>query len=242
VEVLDQQPEQGFRLPRVGGGDNGFEVVGNGGELGRVGRCRGLWGELSGEVGVLLAEGVEARLEGRHACLEALRVQVASLEPGVVAVERPFGAAHLVGEGAALFLERRLRLLRLRGGGIECFADEGAVAVEGGELVDDGGFEFVARDAFAVTGFAAEFLSAGAGVVVVEAAVTARGCADVCAAAAAAADEPGEEVVAPGLLRRSAMSWPRSRSRRCACWKVSSSIRDSCRPGMLSPRQSTRPW
>jgi hypothetical protein len=115
-----------------------------------------------GEVGVLLAEGVEAPLEGGHARLEAGGVEVAGFEGGVVARDCAFGAAGLFGELATLFLERWLRSLRLRGCRIECFADEGAVAVEGGELVDDGGFEFVARDAFAVAGFATEFLSAPA--------------------------------------------------------------------------------
>ncbi len=47
-------------MSRVSGGDGRFEVVSDGRELGRVGRRRGLWGELLGEVGVLLAEGVEA--------------------------------------------------------------------------------------------------------------------------------------------------------------------------------------
>jgi len=108
----------------------------------------------------LLAQGVEARLERGHARLEAGRVEVAGLEGGGVAGERPFGAARLSGEGAALFRECRLRLLGLGGRCIERVADEGAVAVEGGELVDDGGFEFVARDAFAVAAFGPEFLSA----------------------------------------------------------------------------------
>jgi hypothetical protein len=88
-----------------------------------------------------------------------------------VAGECAFGAARLVGEGAALFRECRLRLLGLGGRCIERVADEGAVAVEGGELVDDGGFEFVAGDAVAVAAFATELLSARAGVVVVEATV-----------------------------------------------------------------------
>jgi hypothetical protein len=112
---------------------------------------------LAGEVGVLLAEGVEARLEGGHALLESCGVEVAVFEGGVVAGECAFGAAGLVGEGAPLFLERRLGLLRLRRCCVECFADDGAVAVKGGELVEDGGFEFVARDAFAVAALRPSF-------------------------------------------------------------------------------------
>jgi hypothetical protein len=95
-----------------------------------------------------------------------------------------------------LFFEFRLLSSRLRGGRIDGFADERAVAVESGELVDDGCFEFVAGDAFAVAGFGAELLAARARVVVVLAAVAACAHADVGASAAAAADEPGEQVVA----------------------------------------------
>jgi hypothetical protein len=39
---LDQQPEGGFRLPWLGGGDGGLELVGDGSELGRVRRRRGV--------------------------------------------------------------------------------------------------------------------------------------------------------------------------------------------------------
>jgi hypothetical protein len=151
---------------------------------------------LVGEVGVLLAEGVEARLERGHARFEAGGVEVAGFEGAVVAVECAFGAVGLVGKGAALFYERRLGLLCFRRGRMQRFADEGAVAVERGELVDNGGLELVAGDAFAVAAFPPEFLSAGAGVVVVEAPVAARACANVCTAAAAAAHQAREQVVA----------------------------------------------
>jgi hypothetical protein len=93
----------------------------------RVRRRRGLRGELLGELGVLLAEGVEARLEGGHALLEAGRLEVAGFEGGVVAVEPAFGAARLVGERAALFVERRLGLLQLCGGGVQRFARRAAL-------------------------------------------------------------------------------------------------------------------
>jgi hypothetical protein len=144
----------------------------------------------------LLAQPVEARLEGGHAFLEPGCFEVAGFEGPVVAGEGTIGAARLLGEGAALFRKCPLRLLGFRRRCFERVADEGAVAVEGGELAEYGGFEFVAGDALAVAGFAAELLSARAGVVVVEAAVSPRARADIGAAAAAAADEPGEEVVA----------------------------------------------
>jgi hypothetical protein len=147
-------------LARFRRGDCGFEVVGDGREFGRVGRRRGLWGELLSEFGVLLAQGVEAGLEGGHAFLESRSVEVPGFEGGVVTDESAFGAPGFVGERATLVLERRPRLLRLRAGRIERLPDEGAVAVEGGELVDDGSFEFVAGDAFAVAAFAPEFLAA----------------------------------------------------------------------------------
>ncbi len=62
--------------------------------------------------------------------------------------------------------------------------------------MDDGGFELVARDALTVAAFPAELLPAGAGVVVVEAAVATRAHSDVGAPAGAAAEQARERVVA----------------------------------------------
>ncbi|HET7128486.1 MAG TPA: hypothetical protein VFJ93_05350 [Gaiellaceae bacterium] len=104
-------------------------------------------------------------------------------------------AADLAGDDGALFFECRpvvlvggVRLLE-RGG------DEVAVAVETGELVEHRALEFVAVEPVAVAAFTAELLPAGAGVVVVEAAVAACAHADVGALAAAAADHAGEQEV-----------------------------------------------
>ena len=60
-------------------------------------------GRVVGQVGVLLAQGSEARLEGGHAFLESGRVEVACFQGGVVAVECAFGATRLVGQRATLF-------------------------------------------------------------------------------------------------------------------------------------------
>ena len=87
--------------------DQAFELVGDGGEVGGVGRCGRLWGELSGEGEVLLVQVGEARFERGGACLESFRVEVAGFERGVVAVECALGPPDLLGECASLVFERR---------------------------------------------------------------------------------------------------------------------------------------
>ncbi|HET8893336.1 MAG TPA: hypothetical protein VFM96_04500 [Gaiellaceae bacterium] len=72
-------------------------MVGDGGEVGDVGRCGRLWGEPGGEVEVLLVEVGEARFERGDARLESLCVEVAGFEGGVVAVECAFGPSDLFG-------------------------------------------------------------------------------------------------------------------------------------------------
>ena len=109
---------------RVSGGDDGFEVVGDGGELGGVRRRVRVWGELLGELGVLLAGGMEARLEGGHALFKAVGVEVAGFEGGVVAGECAFGAPGFVGERPAFFFEPRFLSLCLRGCRVERVVDE----------------------------------------------------------------------------------------------------------------------
>ena len=47
AQVVDQQAEEGLRLERVGFGDDGFEVVGDRGELGGRERTCGLVRRLS---------------------------------------------------------------------------------------------------------------------------------------------------------------------------------------------------
>lgn len=63
----------------------------------------------------MLAEGVEARPEGGQAFLEPGRVELAVFEGRVVAGEGASSPARLVGDRAALFLERRLSLLGFGG-------------------------------------------------------------------------------------------------------------------------------
>jgi len=98
--------------------------------------------------------------------LESLCVELACLEGGVRAVERALRPPGLLGERALLFFERgAFRALPL-GRGVECLADQGVVAVERRELVENGGFELVAGDALPGAALRAELLPAKAGVVV----------------------------------------------------------------------------
>jgi hypothetical protein len=92
----------------------------------------------------------EARLERGYARLESLRVEIARLERGVVAVERALRAPDFFGERASLFFERRTVCLLLFGCGVDRVSDDVAVSVERSELTDDGGLELVARDALAI--------------------------------------------------------------------------------------------
>jgi hypothetical protein len=61
AKVFDQQTEEGFGLLWVCLADRAFELVGDGFEVGAVGRRGGLWGELLGEPG----EEVVARVPRR---------------------------------------------------------------------------------------------------------------------------------------------------------------------------------
>jgi hypothetical protein len=67
----------------------------------------------------------------------------------------------------AAFIERGRLLLRLPVGGGEGVVDQRAVAVDVGELTQDGGLELFARDALAVAGFGSVLLPGGASVVAV---------------------------------------------------------------------------
>ncbi len=75
---------------------------------------------------------------------------------------------------ATLLIERWSLALRLLLGGAEGVVDERAVAVDAGELAQDGGLELLAWDALTLAGFGAVLLAGGAGVVVVGAAFAAR--------------------------------------------------------------------
>jgi len=107
----------------------------------------------------------------RNARVEALGVEVAAFECLVVALDRVLGAADFLREAGALLCERRAVGAVVGGGVLYGLADEGPVAVELGELAEDGGFELVTAEAVPVAGSAAELLAPGAGVVVVVATV-----------------------------------------------------------------------
>ena len=91
----------------------------------------------------------------------------------VVAFERLFGAGDLGADRGEPLFERRPLPFCFR----FCFGDrlmdEGAVAIDAGELAKHRFFEFLLREAVAAAGLRAVLLAAGAGVVVVGAAVAA---------------------------------------------------------------------
>jgi SAM-dependent methyltransferase len=90
------------------------KVLDDSGELGAVGPCRRTCGEVSGELGVLLMQGLQARVEGGHALGEALGAEVAGLKRVVVAGERALGLLDLLGERGAALGEARVLTLALR--------------------------------------------------------------------------------------------------------------------------------
>lgn len=122
----------------------------------------------------MVAEGVEACLERGHSAVEAARVEVARFERLVVAVDGALGLADLTDERVAPFLDRGAFCILLTRGVLDGLADEGAVAVDVGELAEHGGFELLAGKTFSVAALAAELLATGAGVVVVGATVAGR--------------------------------------------------------------------
>jgi hypothetical protein len=143
----------------------------------------------------LCAEVVEAGGEIGEALLAALGGEAAFLEGVDVAARGVFGAGDLGGDCLAAFVERGALAFCLLLGGGEGVLDERPVAVDAGELVQDGGLKLLAGDALALAGFGAVLLAGGAGVVVVEAAFAACGHADVCAAAVSASHDTGEQEV-----------------------------------------------
>ncbi|HET8606007.1 MAG TPA: hypothetical protein VFL66_03155 [Gaiellaceae bacterium] len=92
-------------------------------------------------------------------------------------------------------LELRPTLLGLGVRGSDGFADDVLVAVDRHELMKNCLVDFVAGETFAGARFRSVLLAAGAGVVVVAAAVAVRGHADVRLAALPAAEQPGEQEV-----------------------------------------------
>ncbi|HWY18607.1 MAG TPA: hypothetical protein VNY27_07845 [Solirubrobacteraceae bacterium] len=114
--------------------DDGFELVGSGGEVGWCGRVCGLVGCDVGELGVLGAEVVEAGVQVRDALFAALGGELALLECLEVALGCAFCAGDLGSDRMAALIERRSLALGLLLGGGEGVADERAVAVDIGEL------------------------------------------------------------------------------------------------------------
>ncbi|HEX3520395.1 MAG TPA: hypothetical protein VHT29_15300 [Solirubrobacteraceae bacterium] len=94
---------------------------------------------MAGECFVLLLEGFEACVEGGDALLEACGVEVAVLEGVLVALDRAFGAADLLGKRAALFTDSGAVCVAAGGGLLDSVSDEPAVAVDRRELRKDRG-------------------------------------------------------------------------------------------------------
>lgn len=95
------------------------------------------------------------------------------LEGIEVALGRAFDTGDLGVDCLAALVERRSLVLSLRVGGGEGVVYEWAVAVDAGELAQDGFLDLLARYALAVAGFGAVLLAGGAGLVVVGAAFAA---------------------------------------------------------------------
>ena len=112
-------------------------------------------------------EVVEAGVQAGEALFAALGGESALLEGLEVALGRAFDTGDLGGDRPTLLIERWSLALRLLLGGTEGVVDERAVAVDAGELAQDGGLELLARDALALAGFGSVLLAGGAGVVVV---------------------------------------------------------------------------
>jgi hypothetical protein len=87
----------------------------------------------------LVVERVKACFERAQPLVEVRGVEVAGLERVLVAVDRAFGPADLLGERGALFCEGGAVGVIARGGLLDGVADEPAVAVDAGELCEDRG-------------------------------------------------------------------------------------------------------
>jgi hypothetical protein len=129
--------------------DHSFELVCGRGQVDCCGRVCGLVCAVVGELGLLGSEVVEAGAQARDALFAALGGEPALLE---VTLGRAFGAGDLGGDRLATFIERGSPALCLLLGGAEGVVDEWAVAVDAGELMQDGGLELLAGDALALAG------------------------------------------------------------------------------------------
>ncbi|HEX5247994.1 MAG TPA: hypothetical protein VFW41_12795 [Gaiellaceae bacterium] len=155
-------------------GDDRFELVGERLEGGSVGRCVRVCGEAGGEVGFSFAEGFEAVAVAADAVLEEVCGELAVFEAFEVAFQLAFDARDLgTGGGELLFEFGPLGLGHVREVG-ECLLDDVAVAVQLGELGEDGGFEPVFGEPVAVALGGAVPVAGGAGVVGVAAVASVR--------------------------------------------------------------------
>jgi hypothetical protein len=153
AKLGDEDAQEHLGLLGLAVCDDGFELVGGRGQVGRCGRVCGLVGAVVGELGLLGAEVVEGGVQARDALFAALGGEPALLEGLEVALGRAFDAGNLRGDCVAAFIERGSLALRLLLSGGECVVYERAVAVDAGELVKDGGLQLLARGALALAGF-----------------------------------------------------------------------------------------
>jgi hypothetical protein len=119
-------------------------VAGGRGEVGRCGRACGLVGAVVGKLGLLGAEVFEAGVQVRDALFAALGGEPALLEGLEVALGRAFDTGDLGVGGAAALSECGPLAQRFLVSGSECVVDERAIAVDAGELAQDGGLELLA--------------------------------------------------------------------------------------------------
>lgn len=120
-------------------------------------------GDVLGEPIVLLAERLQAAVERGHALGESLGAEAACLERLLVAVECSLGLGDFLRARGAPLGDGSAVLVALGGGVLDRLANEGAVAVDAGELGEYGGFELVAVDPPPVAAAAAELLAPRAG-------------------------------------------------------------------------------
>jgi hypothetical protein len=155
-------------------GDDRFELVGEAGEGGAVGRCVRACGEATGEVGFSFAERFEAVTVGTDAVLEEVGGEPSVFEAFEVAFQLALKAEDLGTRRRELLLQLRPLALGHLGEVGECSLDQVTIAVEVGELGEDGGFEAVFGEPVAVAFGGAVLVAGGAGVVGVAAIASVR--------------------------------------------------------------------
>ncbi len=174
LDFFDEEPEEFFGLFGALAGEDLVELVGEPGEYGRVGRCVRLCAETVGEVGFLLAQCRQAGAVGADAFLAELGREVAVFEGLEVALQLRFQPADVGAGGGELFFEAGPFGLGVAGDVGERLFDEVAVAVEVGELGEDGCFEAFLGQPVAGAFGGAVLVAGGAGVVGLAAASAVR--------------------------------------------------------------------